>query len=459
MPDCASEVLVAARGRRRAADRAEADLLMLAVQWADMHPVESIEDGAATIHSRLGDSGIPVAGRGAPLVAEFATMEFAAAVGLPSEAGKRLIGEAVELRYRLPKVWQRVTSGDLQSWRGRGVAQRTQHLSLEAAAFVDAHVAPVAHKVRPAQVERMIDEAIARFMPETAAKILLDSLEDRHVTVNDQQISFEGTVEVTMGLDLADAVDFEAAVKQGAARLAKLGSPEPLDARRALAVGEMSRSQLALEFPSNESAASSPQKAVRRRVVLYVHLSDAAIGSRGCDDYEIARLENGSALVTPEQVKAWCGVPGTQVVVKPLIDLNEQVRVDQYEVPDRIAEHVALRDGCCVFPWCSRPARRIADGFGGDNDHVVPHSLGGQTDTANIAPLCRRHHRLKTHGGWSYTVIEPGTYLWSTPHGYQYLRDNEGTLDVSRDQRPSLRAHPPDGQRSSKQILSRRDRS
>ena len=50
------------------------------------------------------------------------------------------------------------------------------------------------------------------------------------------------------------------------------------------------------------------------------------------------------------------------------------------------------------------------------------------------APLCRRHHRLKTHhSGWGYTVLEPGCYLWSSPHGYQFLRDHRGTTDVTRD--------------------------
>jgi hypothetical protein len=56
--------------------------------------------------------------------------------------------------------------------------------------------------------------------------------------------------------------------------------------------------------------------------------------------------------------------------------------------------------------------------------------------------LCRRHHRLKTHGGWTYTTLEPGTYLWRSPHGYQYLRDHTGTLDVSHDRHSS--APPPD---------------
>ena len=88
----------------------------------------------------------------------------------------------------------------------------------------------------------------------------------------------------------------------------------------------------------------------------------------------------------------------------------------------------------CV-PWCTRPAE------GCDLDHVIPYSEGGTTSSDNIANLCRRHHRLKTHhSGWGYTVLEPGTYLWHSPHGYQFLRDHRGTTDVTRDRA----AHPPD---------------
>jgi hypothetical protein len=63
----------------------------------------------------------------------------------------------------------------------------------------------------------------------------------------------------------------------------------------------------------------------------------------------------------------------------------------------------------------------------------------------NIAPLCRRHHRLKTHTAWAYLVLDPGTYLWTTPHGYQFLRDPSGTLDISADRpRPRPYRDPPD---------------
>ena len=47
------------------------------------------------------------------------------------------------------------------------------------------------------------------------------------------------------------------------------------------------------------------------------------------------------------------------------------------------------------------------------------------------ARLCRRHRRLKTHTAWRYDVLERGRYLWTSHHGRQFLRDREGTLDVS----------------------------
>ena len=95
--DTASAVLEQARADRAAAHAAEARLLAHACAWADLHPAESIGDAV-----RFGDTPVPVAGPGAPLVAEFCVAEFAAAVGLPTETGKAYLGEALELRHRLP---------------------------------------------------------------------------------------------------------------------------------------------------------------------------------------------------------------------------------------------------------------------------------------------------------------------------------------------------------------------
>ncbi|RNM13273.1 HNH endonuclease signature motif containing protein, partial [Nocardioides pocheonensis] len=88
---------------------------------------------------------------------------------------------------------------------------------------------------------------------------------------------------------------------------------------------------------------------------------------------------------------------------------------------------IELRDRTCVFPWCQRPARSC------DKGHIIPWEHGGPTSSDNLAALCRRHHRLKTHGGWTYTMLTPGEYLWRSPHGYAWLRDRSGTTDLSTD--------------------------
>ena len=125
--DTAAGVLAQARADRAAADAAEARLLSHACAWADLHPAESIAEAV-----RFGDTPVPVAGPGAPLVAEFAVAEFAAAVGLPTETGKAYLGEALELRHRLPHTWARVRAGDLPAWRARRIARATITLSAAA---------------------------------------------------------------------------------------------------------------------------------------------------------------------------------------------------------------------------------------------------------------------------------------------------------------------------------------
>ena len=168
--DTPAEVLSAVRASRLAENLEAARQLRLAVAWAAMHSVDSIHEAATLWHPRLGfeEEAVPVAGPGAPLVAEFCVAEFAAAMGMPTEAGRLFLGEALELRYRLPRVWRRVTGGELPAWRARRIARETLCLSAEAAGHVDRHVGPVAHRIGPAQTQRLVEEAIARFMPETA---------------------------------------------------------------------------------------------------------------------------------------------------------------------------------------------------------------------------------------------------------------------------------------------------
>jgi hypothetical protein len=69
---------------------------------------------------------------------------------------------------------------------------------------------------------------------------------------------------------------------------------------------------------------------------------------------------------------------------------------------------LVVRDGGCVFPGCERPQAWC-------EAHHLRHWLhGGPTDLANLALLCRAHHRAVHEGGWRL-VRQPDGQLTATP--------------------------------------------
>jgi hypothetical protein len=228
-------VLTGLRATASEIHRAEVDKLHLTIEWAALNTVEPDDEYAN--HGFFGDQAIPVAGEGAPLVSEFAAMELAAALGMSTDAGKTYLGRALELAYRLPRLLARVQAGKLPIWRAFRIADHTIGLPMAGAAHVDRHLAPVAHSCSWAQLERLVEEAMVRFDPETAAAKRAEAVESRHFDIHTDQVSYDGTVRVDGELDLADALDLDDAISHRAKQLAALGNTEsprrpPLHRRR-----------------------------------------------------------------------------------------------------------------------------------------------------------------------------------------------------------------------------------
>ncbi len=191
-PATMAESLAVLRGHQADRDVAEIRILESTIEWAVLHEVEPEEDHAS--HGVFGDRPILFAGVGAPLVSEFAAMEYAAARGMSTDAGNSYLGRALELRYRLPRLWARVMSGKLPVWRAGRIADHTRSLPEAGAAHVDRYLAPVAHSCSWAQMERTVEEALVRFDPEAAEAKRREAAESRHVDVHLEQVSFDGTV-------------------------------------------------------------------------------------------------------------------------------------------------------------------------------------------------------------------------------------------------------------------------
>jgi hypothetical protein len=478
-------VLSAIRSAREDENRAAAQQLVLAAAWADLHPPESIHDAAVfTVPGCEHEE--PIAGEGAPLVAEFCVAELGTTLGITTTAAKKLIGHALELRHRLPRLWAQVHAGQVPAWRARAVAETTIHttpaLTREAAGFVDAHVAAVAGRVGSAQLDRLVAETIRRYDLATAdpASDPEDGylhVDPRHVTVDTDDVHYAGTLRIEAEVDIADALDLDRAVAHKAEEQKALGSLLPLGARRAKALGELARTQTALDLhapgsgfeargvhpeePRDEASrrartsttdgdadadadADEQMLPAARAVVIHAHF-DASFSGDTTVFGPTGRMENGQRLVLLEQIQSWCADSRTEVTIKSVIDLNTRLTAQVYKVPADIREQVQLRDRTCVFPGCARPARRC------DVDHIIAYDHDadaegrpqpGPTTTSNLACLCRFHHRLKTHSPWHYRMTAPGVFEWTSPHGHRYRRDHTGTTALGPPG-PSALATPP----------------
>ncbi|PKH43814.1 protein of unknown function [Nocardioides alpinus] len=456
----ASGILTSIRSRKAAEDQAAADVLALAAAWADLHPPESLHGAASfTTTGGLGrEHEEPIAGPGCPLVAEFCIAELGTVLGITTTAAKKLIGHALELRHRLPRLWSQVHTGAVPAWRARLVAETTIHcspaLTPEAAGWIDTQVAAVTGKIGPAQLDRLLAETLKRFdlaTPDPAAdpEDGWQHVDPRHATIDTDDVHYAGTLHLEADIDLADGLDLDRALTHGAAVQKALGSDLSLDARRAKALGDLARTQTALDLFSQGKTGSKDSDGlpVAREVVVHAHF-DAEFMPDGQTMFGLTgRLENGQRLALLDQLKSWCGDSRTKITVKPVIDLTRELSAPGYAIPDRIREHVILRDGTCVFPWCTRPAR------GCDIDHIDAYDhqadtehrpQPGPTSTQNLAALCRFHHRLKTHTAWRYEMTAPGTFVWTSPHSHRFRRDRDGStaldppdaLDVPRPRRP-----------------------
>jgi len=87
---------------------------------------------------------------------------------------------------------------------------------------------------------------------------------------------------------------------------------------------------------------------------------------------------------------------------------------ETYSPPQELVDFLIARDRTCRFPGCRQPAHR------GDLDHAQSWESGGETNAQNLGALCRRHHRMKTHGGWSVISNGDGSCDWKSPAGKEF---------------------------------------
>lgn len=424
-------LLASVRSLREVANLAEVEVLQLAVEWAHAHPVLPGDEswkvrarGAWTfdeVDVSVADADTPEAVEwcGIPPVRWDAPASFAATNAMSTTAGTAYLRDALILRHRLPLIWARVVAGEVPVWRARTVAQAVIGAPADVVRAVDAEVVGVAHGVGAVTLAKILDAVMLRLHAEQRELAQLEALDARFVRLHEETINASGIADLHARGGWKDLHDLDQTLSEVAAALKADGCEESLDVRRSMALGVLADPARAHALLSGAEA-----PAPTKRTTLFLHLSEDAVAGRGT----VGRNETAGRPDLVQSIRDWCSRTDTHLTVTPVIDLNDHVQVDAYEVPDRIKTRVRLIHTQCVFPWCTRPARAC------DCDHTEAHADGGPTCTCNLVPLCRHHHRLKTKTAWRYRpldpVTDPGTFIWTDPHGFHYRRGPTGTTEI-----------------------------
>ena len=430
--DCAIQTL---RTRRLA----EVTELELAIEWAVVngHPRDDR------------DPMVTPGGDGTPSVREHAIAELAMARETHPATTRALIADGLDLAHRLPRTWAVVQAGECEPWVARKVAVHSRALLSEQVGRVDRAVAKAIGGHAPSTVLEIARAKVIEADPETHRAERERSRHERYVHLS--RADEFGYRHVIARVTAGDATWLDALVDRVADILTiTMGHDHNHDELRSIAMGWLARPvdllKLLLEHtdPSDLSGDERPawapehlgetvdrlcslparkQAKLRGRGRLFVHITDEALRT----DTGVARVEG----VGPIDVRQLHEVLGhADVTVTPVLDLRMRRRVDAYEHPEVIKDHVWVQSGGDCFPYTPRSATR--DGV--DYDHAIPYDdtgPPGQTGPHNSGPLRRSHHRTKTHSGLTTRVVGPGRHLWRTPHGQAFLVDHTGTTRLT----------------------------
>ena len=388
---------------------------------------------------------------------EFAGDEAALVLKVSPITGSNLIGQSIDAHRRHPHLWAAWRDGRIDHRKVAVVTRTTSSASDAVKAVVDAALfdrsaRPGRLSARditigqtPGQLQRRARSALVAADPAASRVRTRTALKNRRLAHGtDRDVPGVGYLS-GCDIPLADIAAAYAHIDAIARGIKQLGDPRLLDQLRAdvfidLLVGnnpspaprardgattqpvepdptDVAPTGNTSEDDRADSTERKPRTAAWARpgvdlVVPIGMLADLADAIRRGTVAEVAGFGLVPADVIARLVKQaasqpsiWCltAVGNTGHVVR-------HVRT-QHDPTKAMRDFVDGRDRHCRFPGCTRRATAC------DNDHTIPSEQGGPTCPCNLAPLCRRHHRLKQARGWRLVIDEDtNDARWSTPH-------------------------------------------
>ena len=319
----------------------------------------------------------------------------------PPAAAKRL-AQARALIDRLPATFTALAAGDLSLAHIGGLARMAQRSTAALAAHVDSVVVGDSAGATPPMIDRAVSRALAVADPNGAADRHADGVDRRDVRVYPEP---DGMATLSV---YGPAVDVHTIYTRidAAARLVP-GDDRTLSQQRFdLLVDGLLTGIPAAGLPTVQGRSPQIQVTVAATTLLGHDDQPGELAGYGPIHADTARK------LAADPTGTWRRIV-TDPVGGQILDYGRRT----YRPPHNLADHITARDRTCRFPGCSVPARRC------DLDHIHPWDQGGETKPANLAALCRRHHRLKTEKLWAYELDCDARATWTSPSGHRYVTE------------------------------------
>ncbi len=289
--------------------QAEAEQLVLAAHWADLHAPELVEGQAPEARVPGAERVVRAGADGCPEIGEFAPAELGVLTGPTTAAGVQRVADAVNLRHRHPVLWDALRHGRVRVWVATTVARRCARarLTLDQAKWVDEQTTPYAATLPPRRFFDLVEARIIEVDPAAAEARATAAALARFVRAG---ASDEHGLRTLVARAHAGDVTFLVAVLDRiAVLLAARGDTEPLEARRATALRILANPARALALLTEASLeASSPE-------VDHADLDEAYADQRSGGSLAWMRDSEGRRLP---------GIPHEDSL--PLVDPDEALR-------------------------------------------------------------------------------------------------------------------------------------
>jgi hypothetical protein len=371
------------------------------------------------INNRVVDSGSRSGWNPAVVARRELTSELAVALRLPERSTERLVEESRALRHDLPHTLDALRAGRISYRHAQVVVDHAASLPPTVLDSFEEAILPAAQTLTVAKFDRRARKQRERLHPESIESRRVEAVAKRSV---DLQPARDGMAWLSAYLPAPEAIGIYNRITAIASELtadsdghddhSAVRDDRSLAQRRADVLTDL----LTFGVVHYDDEHGAPMGA---GVYAEVLVTVPVLSLLGRSD-EPATLEGYGPIDVVTASRLAATAPSfTRLLTHPESGAVLSVGRKKYKVPKDLRRWLAVRDGTCRFPGCSRAPSRC------DLDHTRDWALNGDTSHDNLAHLCPMHHRLKHHTEWSVDQVGGGVLEWTAPSGTNYRTQPE----------------------------------